>query len=410
MPGYQSRSLPIAGAGQFVGGFDLLPGGNHVVFDGAAVVERDAATGQLVRTLYSPPGFVFGAFVRIGPGARHLYFGESLFGEIIEVDLSTLAHRVVVTTAGLPFDLVFDSAGRAYLAWLPLAGAGSVVSELDLQSGLLDDVVRTSDFSGPLAFDAVDRLLLVVPDSSDFPSPPDSSPLLRYSREQVAAARGPSTLNENDGTLLGMLDGAFGMALDEAGDVFVSDSGRGNVIEVDAETGAESLLYQGSASTGYLRHQPGSHAGVPGAFEPFQPVTSGSLVVTETDFFSFNEARIIEPARPVLSLQPASPVPPGPFQVQLQGGVPNGRGLILRGVALLPEERSVGAGAVPLFVGLDLRGRVSLSMVRLDGFGNAQLNLHNPGMGGRDGALQMLVGPLTGSLTGSSQPLAILLQ
>jgi hypothetical protein len=406
-PGYQTHTHTLAPAGQFVGGFDVLPrGGNAVIFDGSAVVEVDRA-GAVQRTLYTPPTPVFGAFVHVHPDGTRLYFGESSLGDVVEIDLATLRARTVLSTGAFPFDLAFDPAGRAFLAWSPGFGLGSVISHVDLATGLLDDVFQTIEASGPLVFDAAGDLLFVLPDTSNFPPPPDASPLLRLTAAQLRGALGRGALTESDATLVALLDGAYGMALDESGDLFVTDSNYGTLVEVAPATGAEQLVYQAGAflSLSYLRFVPGQHAGRPGAFAPYQPAGSGRLAMLETDFFSFNDLRAVTPLRPELATRPASPVPVGRYTLELTHGVPSGLALVVLGAGVIDPEIALGR-SVPLYFGLDLRGRVGLFPLLADAAGGFSLSLFNPGIPASF-ALQVFVGGRHAGLLGSSNPLAI---
>ena len=408
--GFEFQTAALAPAGSFVGGFDVLPNGNWVLFDGADVVEFDPATGHNVRTIFSPPGFVFGAFVELDPSRSLIYFGESSSGAVHEIDVVSGASRVVVNVA-FPFDLAFDPAGRAFLQWSAGFGLGSQIDLLDLGTGALDPIFTTAEASGPVLFDEVGQLFTVRPDTSAFPPPADTSVLLRFSASQVEGAVGPGHLVEADGQVLALLDGGFDLACDASGDLFVSDSNLGTVTEWDGETGVEQVLFTSSNAVGYLRHVGGHFQGHAGTFERYQPESSAALFVSETDFFSLNDFHQINPRRAVLTAVPGPVVPVGPFEVSITQAVPSGMGLMLVGVgvdsgpALTLPNRSWPA---PLFLELDLSGGLRLQPFTTDAGGARTLLAVNPGVGGVTLGLQAVVGSVSSAaLFATSSPLAL---
>ncbi len=407
--GYETDTIDAAQPGAFVGGFAVLPGGSYALFDGASVVEISAKDGSFVRTLYTPPSFVFGAFIAVDPTETWLYFGESSFGNIVEVELSTLSSRLAANVP-LPFDLAFDPLGRAFLSWTDSFVNPGRVSLLGLDDGSLDDVILTSDASGPLGFDAAGDLLYVQPDTSSFPPPPDQSELLRFTRSQIESAIGNGELSSMDGEVLGLLDGGFGLAVDESGDVLVSDSVYSKITEIDVETLEERLLW----SVGYLFVGDTFVDFIPpdqGAFERFQPGTSGELVTIESDFVSFNFARRIRPRRPSLSTTPASPIPVGPFVLELKDGPANGFALVLVGGGTTAESQYKNSTwPAPLFVGLSFPP-FFLLLLPLDARGGFALNADNPGFPGVTLGAQVVVGEsASGPFFGTSQPLDLMFQ
>lgn len=392
--GYATRSERAAPGGAFVGGFDLLPGGAWLLFDGTRVVEVDPGSG--LRELYRPPSPVFGAFVARGPDGSKVYFGESSTGEITEIDRVRGTSRRVMR-ASMPFDLAFDPDGRAFLQWSPGFGQGSFVSHLDLIRGQLTDVIRSAEASGPIAFSAAGDLSLIVPFTQSYPPPPDSYELRRFSRVEVDAALQTGPVPASSGALVARLDGGFGLAVDTEGDLFISDASSNRVSEVDAVTGAERVVYQGPNFVGatFLRYLPGQVGAHVGAFEPYQPGCSGTLRWIESDFFSFNDVRSLEPSRPVLACSAPSPVPTGPLSWSLDGGVPGGVVLLLLGAAAAGPEQRFGNVSAPagLFLGMDLRSSLRLLVLPLDSQGRLDLAGLNPGLGGIDLALQGIVAP-----------------
>jgi hypothetical protein len=355
-PGYALDEIPSAPGGAYVGGFELLPNGNYAVFDGAAVVEISPADGSVIATIFTPPAPVFGAFLTISPDGGTLYFGESTDGHVWEIDLASGSAGWAIDTV-YPFDLAFDPQGRAFLSYALGFFQGSYVALCDFGSGALDDVVSSPEASGPVAFDADGNLLTATPDFSSWPPPPDATEVLRFAADDVESAIGPTVLDVSAGTVIGLVVGADALALDEAGDVLVSDSNYGVIVDLDAGTGVESVLAEAGLYNSflYLRHARGTK----GAFEPWQPSEAGDLLAIRSDFFSFNGLTRVHPARPELSTTPGSPIPPGPFDFHVTGGVPDGFGLMLITGGAAADETALKnrTWPAPLYVGLDFTGR-----------------------------------------------------
>ena len=409
-PGYGFDEVPIAPAGAFVGGFEVLPSGNYAVFDGIAVVEVAASDGAFVRTLHTPASPVFGAFLTLSPDGSKLYFGESSDGKVYEIDLATLAALWVIDTV-FPYDLAFDPKGRAFLTYSFGFNQGSFVALCDFTTGALDDVIATKSPSGPLAFDAAGDLYTATPDASSFPPPLDATEILRFAQADLESAIGPAVLDESHGALLGVVDGATGIALDEAEDVLVTDANYGKIVDLDALTQAETVVAQAGPFEAflYLRHARGTR----GAFEPWQPGEAGTLLAVRSDFFSFNQLTRVRPARPELSTTPPSPIPPGTFDFHVTGAVENGFGLMLitgsaAGSELALKNRTWPA---PLFIGLDFAGGLTVVPIATDGTGEYHEPVDNTGFGGVTVAFQLVVGEsATGPLYGTSAAMEIVLQ
>ena len=409
-PGYGVDELAVASGG-FVGGFELLPGGNYALFDGAAVVELSADDGSLVQTLFTPASFVFGAFLTLSPDGTKLYFGESSDGKVHEIDLATLASREVLDTV-FPYDLAFDARGRPFLSYALGFGTGSYVALCDFAQGTLDDVIVSADASGPLAFDAAGDLYTATPDTSSFPPPPDATEVLRFAAGDLEAGIGDGTIGTDAGELIGRVDGAAGIALDGAGDVLVTDPNYGVVVDLDPVSGVERVVAtSGRAFAGfvYLR----AARGTKGVFEPWQPSTGGSLLAIHSDFFTFNGITRVAPARPVITTDPPGTIPPGPFDFHVTGAVPDGLGLVLITGAAAQDEIPLGNGSwpAPLYFGLDLAGGLRVIPIATDADGELHETADNPGLGGVTLAFQLAVGERGGGpYYGTSVAVEILLQ
>ncbi|MBL8843460.1 MAG: hypothetical protein JNL90_18210 [Planctomycetes bacterium] len=407
-PGYAQQSVSVAPGGAFVGGFERLANGNWALFDGNAVVELSPQDGSFVRTLFTPPSFAFGAFLVNSPDGTKLYFGDSNNNEIWEIDLATL-HAGVVLTIKFPYDLAFDPQGRPYVSYAFSLVGGSHVALCDFANDSYDDVVDSPAASGPLVFDPNGDLYCCTPDSSSFPPPLDASEVWRVAAADLAAAIGPSSFDITQGTLLGVVDGAYAMALDEGGDLLLSDANQGTLVELDPTDGSERLLATAGPFTAFLyaRYEPATH----GTFEPWQPAEGGALLAVRSDFFSLTEVTRVTPARPHLSVNPASPIPVGSFDLDVTGATPNGVALLFvcNGVApeLTVRHRTWKA---PLFFALDFAGLQVVPLL-LDGDGAYHEPLDNPGLAGLDLAAQLLTADsVAGPFRGTSEPLVVTLQ
>ncbi len=407
-PGYAVDELPIAPAGAFVGGFEVLPSGNYAVFDGTSIVELSAVDASLVQTIWTPDDFVYGAFLTLSPDGTKLYFGESRFKTVNEIDLATNAFTELLVT-GFPYDLAFDPQGRPFLAYAFGFFNGSHVALVDFENQTLDDVLDSPEASGPLAFDADGNLYTATPDGYSFPPRPDATEILRFAAADLESAIGPGALDPSAGELLGLVDGVTGIALDEAGDVFITDPNSGVIVDLDAVTHAESIVATAGdyVSFLYLRQQRGTH----GVFEPWQPVEAGELLAVRSDFFSFNGLTRVRPARPVVSTSPASPIPVGEFDFDITGGVPDGFALLFVSNSASDHELVLRnrTWPAPLYLNLDFTG-FDLLPLFFDGLGEYHETLDNPGLDGTTAACQVLVGSTAfGPFYGTSAALEVVL-
>lgn len=408
-PGFAVEGVGIAPAGAILGGFELLPGGSYAVFDGTSIVEVDPGDGSVVRTLFTPPTPVFGAFLTLAPSGASLFFGESSRYEIWEIDLATLQAEVRLMVP-LPFDLAFDPQGRPFVSYATSFFNGSHVALVDFENGTWDDVVDSPDPSGPIVFDAAGDLYAATPDVSSWPPPPGSTEVWRVAAADVEAALGAGSFDVTTGTLLTTLDGVYGFALDAAGDLLASDPNAGVLVEIDPASGAKTLLAEAGAFTSFLqvRHV----AGARGAYEPWQPGEAGTTHVVRSDFFSLNEVTRVAPARPGLATSVASPIPVGPFDLEATGGPAAGFALLFVCDGLLGGEFELRnrTAPAPLFFALDFVNTNAFPLL-LDGNGEWRETLDNPGLGGLDLAAQLLVGATpAGPFFGTSEALAVTLQ
>ncbi len=414
--GYQSAVVEVAPPGAFVGGMEVLPNGNYAVMyavlnasfqvEDSQVLEV-SPSGTVVRPLCRP-GKVFGAFLKQDPGDPNtLYFGESTRGNIMGIDVRTGALSFI-TRAVFPFDLAIGPDGTLALSWA-FDFNGSLIS-IVRDDGMLIDIVQSTQASGGVEFDADGNLYYTMP-GSGFPPPANSTEVRRLTASQVECASITNKVwDASEGALLGLVDGGYGLTCDDSGDLFVTDSVLQQVVEIDAETGAEQIVAAGSDFGGaftYVRWIPGTH----GAFERFQPQSGGTLHCVSTDFFSFNQVVRTSPQRPELATSPSGSIPVGAYQLTVTGGVPNGVAVLYLTGGVVGSEFAVNntTWPAPLFFGLDFSGGPLVTQVlALDGNGEATLNSANDGGASGTFGMQVVTGEsASGPLYGTSNAIAV---
>ncbi len=406
-PGFTSSEWNVAPAG-FVGGFERLGSGNFALFDGTAVQELSALDGSVVQTLFTPPGFVFGAFLRASPDGGKLYFGESSNHEIWEIDLATLQAQVVLTVT-FPFDLAFAPTGEAYVTWSPGFFQGSHVARCDFVNGTLDDVVDSPEASGPLWFDAAGDLWTALPDFSSFPPKPDATELIRIAAADLASGIGPGAYDATQAPVIAQLDGAYALVIDDGGDVIISDANYGTLLSVDPATGAERRLGEAGGFDAFLYLAMADEAH--GTFEPWQPADAGTLFAIRSDFWSYNALMAIHPARARIDTTPPTPIPPGLFDLAITGATPGGAGLLFVCDGLSSEVALRNrTWPAPLFLDLDFINLQAFPLL-LDGNGEYHETFDNPGLAGVSLAAQFVTGAsLSGPFFGTSEAIVVTLQ
>ncbi len=167
-PGAPAARLFTLDTGHTIGGMDVDGSGNVFYLD---VPSAGTGTTKLfVRTAasgYAAPVFPifdygsqqFGSFVRLHEGTA--YFGESSSFSIRSFEIGTGTVRFVGTVVG-NYDLAFRGSSEAFVsanASPDFSNPQNKVSKLNLATGQLDTVVRTTDSSGPIAFRADGTLL-----------------------------------------------------------------------------------------------------------------------------------------------------------------------------------------------------------------------------------------------------------
>jgi hypothetical protein len=387
-----------------------LSNGDLIVWDGQRV-ERRSPSGALLATLvdFSPLWFFTGALA-IAPDESVALVGESSNGDLFRVDL-TSGGATPIANLNFNFDAVFESPSSALVsATSGLIGSGSEVSRVQIQSGAVTPLVAVPGASGPLAIDGQGNLLLGT-SSSSFPAPLGSSDVYLFLSSQLT---GMPPLTVAQGLKLGSgFDGASALAYDPAlGQIFLAENNFGsgaNRIRLVAGTASQSpTLFEGPTG-GWLGIQ-GFVPSTGGAqFGAFQPAFGGRLILTSTDFFSYDERLALEPARPLLAASGPGASGPGPFSLDFCGGPAFGLCLLAYGPSsgVGPELPFVGLGQ-PLLIGLDLGSAqlfpTAFGLDSVGAFGQAFQN-----GGALSGALsvQALCFGSGGTALGSSQVLGL---
>jgi len=264
-PGYEVTELGIPdvpGSPGFIGGLDYLSGGALVYFDGYDVLKFWQGSAS---SLFHPDPAVWGSFVKVDDADR-IYFGESMMGEIYEIDPA--GGTAVIAAVPGNFDLEFSGLG-AFISHNPGWDPENQVSIVDLEEATLDLILQTDGWSGPLAFDADDGLYYCRP--GDIFGEPGAE-LYAFGPAQVASAIGPDVLALADGELVtDELTGCYDMtyAPDAGGESLFVTSGSlftNQVEKVDLSTG-EIIPFvidpEGVGWSTYVRFRPGSKPFVP---------------------------------------------------------------------------------------------------------------------------------------------------
>jgi hypothetical protein len=120
-------------------------------------------------------------------------------------------------------------------------------------------------------------------------------------------------------------DGAYDLAHDDRGQIYVSDGLRGQLWQVDLASGARARACPCSPPAAPARPTwRGGAARVRPLFAPYQPAGGGELLAVVADWASVqSEAVAITAQRPGLTVQPGNPVPHGAAAVLAEGLAPN---------------------------------------------------------------------------------------
>lgn len=374
------------------------------------------APGQPVRTLLGLPSFVFGSFT-IPVGSQHVLFGENSNNHLWLVPLAGPAPSAPLATVPYNYDAVLLTPQTALLS-AKLGGFATPDNDLvalDLTTGSWRSIASLPGASGPLALLANGDVLYAT-SSLAFPTPPGTAELLRFPRATIdQAIANQVVLGANNAALvLGGLDAASDLAVDDDGDVFYVDWMQNNVREIHDVGSSQALLgsplldYVGSpVSPAALQFVPGAGIGV---FEPFQP-RNGALLVHGTDFGSTNLLSSVETAEASVALSGPSPLASGPFSFDVAGGPANG-------MALLVFDLQSPVGTMPMFLGgyeqplwweAGLLASTAVEVLaQLDATGAISLATSNPGLVGLPTALVQVGFVSTDGVLGATAPRSFL--
>lgn len=383
--GFALAPAPYPGAPAF-GTTLTLSNGEILVFDGLDVVQY-ASDGAFIRVLGSFASFVFPSFLLTDPTESEVFVGESTTGGIYRLFLGLSTSPDPLTTLVNNYDAaMFDSNALFVSAATCGFGCGSQIWRFDLVSSQLHQVAQVPGASGPIAFDAQGYLYYGT-SSAAFPPPPSATKLYRWTPAQLAAQ---DVLGLADAQFLaGGFEGAWRLAIDRrVGALYLVEnhftSGSNRIRRILGGPSQSPILLEGQPfrTIGNLSFHSGTHAA---RYLPYQPPGEPLLSYTTTDFVHPPERFLLEPERASLSFTGPGTSGPGPFQLALVGGPPDGsaRVLLFPAARFQAHESAQLVGGVPLFLGVTPRlGFAGLSgweRFALDASGGLALGFTNPG-------------------------------
>jgi hypothetical protein len=314
-------------------------------------------------------------------GQRHIWCTALQGGTVFAVDPGTSAFTSFAGVANA-FDLAVGPGGEVMLSANPLWPAPAADSGLWHVGPQLAprEVLHLSGPSGPLRFDPAGNLL-VAEIGRTLPVPPGAVRILRFARSRWQRALSDGlVLTTLDAELVSTgWDGAYGMACDDGGRVYVSDPNRRDVLRTLPGTlQRDPVPFCTLPAVGLqLQFVPGKGA----PFVPYQPrAHAGALLASSSNFISEFLVHRIAPERPALDASPGPVIGPGPATLQVHGAPASGLAVFAAGTAPLRTEYLAGLlEGSPLWWALDPAAAVATLVVPLDAGGNASVALHNPG-------------------------------
>jgi sugar lactone lactonase YvrE len=298
-------------------------------------------------------------------------------------------------------------------AW-PAPGARAGIWLID-GAGNHREIIQLDGPSGPLVFDAGGNLLYAL-QSSVFPTPPGGVRVLRFAAADVqrALAGGPPLQVGNAAAVLAGLDGAYDLACDDRGRLYVSDPQHGDVRRTQpAMLVLEAPPFLARPTPPNLRGvlQMQFVGGQAATFDAFQPERE-RLHVLISDWTVTSAIHTITTRRPDLASVPAGAAPPGPVTFLL-GSAPAAApsALCLSGSPPPVEFPALVLDGVPLWFALD-PGSPLVCLPTLTGAdGRASWPLRNPGgISGTIWAQTLTLAPGPPLQAGTAARLDLLLQ
>jgi hypothetical protein len=400
-----------------------LTNGEFVVFDGLDVRRYDAS-GALLDTLATLPGFAFPSFLLLDADEQQLFVGESSNGDIYRIFTGFPSSLDLVVNLPFNFDAALAPDGILYVSAATCGfTCGNEIWRVDTQSGSADLVARVPGASGPVALDAEGGLLYGTA-SNQFPPPPGSSSIVRWSPVQLSRKLGANPrlgfgghawLELDDAEVVGNgFTVAYRLARDPLSDqLFLVENdfstGANRIRWVRGDVAQSPVLVEGPAfrtmaNVSFLPSLGDAR------FLPYQPAVGGTLVYTSTDFplppqTPLIERTAIEPLRPAASLSGPGTSGPGEILLDLASGPPSGFARLAFGPSSTysPLETAYPVNGLPLFLGLaPATLGLGTTLYPLDAQGALTESFVNPG--GLEGtlAIQLLLYDAGMNLVGSS--------
>lgn len=206
-----SELLVSVPAGAFMGGFDVLPGGNYVINDGAAVREI-TQSGDDVRALYTYDSPVFASFVRHNNGL--VYFADTDYNSsmIRCVDLDGGA-ATDIARLDWNYDIDFYD-NQAYVV------AGDSVYMINPENTTVKKATAPG-YSGPVALDSAGNLYY---SPSNYPF---TTAIYKWNADKLQSG---TTLQIADADASISVGGAAGIVFDNMGRLIFSNNFGGQAI------------------------------------------------------------------------------------------------------------------------------------------------------------------------------------
>jgi hypothetical protein len=377
-PGYAAALRPLPpDAGQVL----VLDEARVVYFTGTRLVLDDQRSTRDLLVFQSP---VFGSFTVF---AFHgfLLFGESSTDGLWLVPIEPTTRPRLLATLRLNYAATIWRGTHALVSAKTggFSSPNNDIVAVDLVSGALDPIAEVPGASGPVVIDERGDLVYATA-SLQFPPPPGSTAVVRWSAAQVLSAFGPTKLLLGEATTVAPgLDSGSAIAFDADEDLFVVDWKNQRVLELsDVRSGRpriETLLDHASApvSAAGLQWLPSARSTAP--FEPFQPPGS-MLAVHETKFATTSQVRALRAARPTTVVPDR--VPPGRFMITIQGAPADGQAVFLLGQARPQDEsrHALPGFEQPLWLLPGLATPLATFLAPIDAQGNAILHLFHSGV------------------------------
>ncbi|MGE0142184.1 MAG: hypothetical protein AB7T19_02750 [Planctomycetota bacterium] len=311
-------------------------------------------------------------FVARPANSSRLFFSEYGNGIVMAHDLATGLQTPIATVRNA-FDLDLAIDGTVLLSanpgW-PAAGSNSAIFAVTT-GGATHRVLQLLGPSGPLLV-LPSGDLLVAELGVNSPPTPGGVRILRLSAGQLAnAIASRQTLTTRDATVFtNGLDGAFDLAADDRGAIYVSDPNFGDVRRIAADGSIDPfpLLARQSKSTLDLAFLDGG----PAAFLPRQRDDSGTLWCALSDFTTAAEIVAVRPSPPRLDSPQAPAVPRGPARIDAAGLSPLAPAILL--VSWLPQRSPWHLATLrgaDLFTTLDPTLAPVITPLVVDGHGDA---------------------------------------